>query len=150
MKTKFTLIGLLFFFLQTNLSHAQEQARPVFKEATLSHPAELWKAFKLNEEGNNVLNGLHFYTVKVDCNSGKVKLLKLVNVNNYPVKFSYQMSPESPVITVMVPASVSIEGSCNTADANLKNLVLPVPAEKNEQVMKNKEFMRAHISVSPL
>jgi hypothetical protein len=150
MKTNFTLIALLFFFLQINLSNAQEQARPVFKEATLSHPAELWKAFKLNEEGNNVLNGLHFYTVKVDCNSGKVKLLKLVNVNNYPVKFSYQMSPESPVITVMVPASVSIEGSCNTSDANLKNLVLPVPTEKNEQVMKNKEYMRAHISVSPL
>ena len=150
MKTNFTLITLLFLSLQISLCKAQEQARPVFKEATLSHPAELWKPFKLNEEGNNVLNGLHFYTVKVDCNSGKVKLLKLVNVNNYPVKFSYQMSPESPVINVMVPASKTIEGACGTTDANLANLVLKVPAEKTEEIMKNKEFMRAHISVSPL
>ncbi len=150
MKTNFTLITLLFLVLQINLSQAQEQQRPVFKEATLSHPAELWKSFKLTEDGNNVLNGLHFYTVKVDCNSGKVKLLKLVNVNNFPVKFSYQMSPESPVITVLVPASITIEGACNSTDANLRNLVLPVPAEKTEQVAKNKEFMRTHISVSPL
>lgn len=149
MKTKFTFIALLSMFLNSNLSQAQEQARPVFKEATLSHPAELWQPFKLNADGNNVMNGLHFYTVKSECNSQTTKLLKLVNVNAYPVKLSYQLSPDSPVINVMVPASKTIEGSCTTTDANLKNLVITIPAEA-EQFKKNKEYMRSHISVSPL
>lgn len=149
MKTTSTLITAALCLLFGNFIHAQSQS-PVFKEATLSHPAEVWKPIKLSEDGNNVMNGLHLYTVKSECNSERVSLIKLVNVNAYPVKFSYQLNAESPVINVMVPASVTIEGSCNSTDANIRNLIITIPADKTDQFKRNKEYMRTHISVSPL
>ncbi len=146
MKTNFTLIAAIIIFFNIDTARAQS---PVFKEATLSHPAELWKPFKLSEDGNNVLNGLHFYHVKSECNSTKVSFIKLVNVNAYQVKFSYQLSSESPVVNVIVPPSVTIEGTCNSIDNNIKNLVITIPGDKPEEAKKNKEFLRSHISVTP-
>ncbi len=141
-------ISILFVVALFNPNSSKAQS-PVYKEATLTHSAELWKPFKLDESGNNVLNGVHLYSHNSDCNSVMVKLIKLVNVNTYPVRFDYQLSETSPVVSVIVPASVSIEGSCSSLDNEIKKLVVVVPTTKTEETKKNKEFMRQHITVVP-
>ena len=133
------------FIFGYNFCNAQN---PVYKEATLSHPAELWESVKLANDGSNILNGVHFYGYIGECNSVKVKFIKLVNLNSYPVKFNYQLSETSSVITVSVPASVSIDGTCESTDQNLRKLVVTIPSVNDEVAKKNKEFLQSHISVT--
>jgi hypothetical protein len=155
MKTNFILVILL-LFLTFGFSYAQmgvlisPQDSPVLREAPMEQPTELWKPFKLNDGSNNVLNGVHIFHVKGECNAEKVALIKLVNTNPHPVKFSYQLSPQNPVVEVVVPASTNVEGSCSATDSDIKKLVIAVPAEKTGETKKNKEFLHSHISVSPL
>ena len=147
MKTTLTLITVLFALFKTSVCHAQYQ---VFREATVAHPQEVWNPVKLDDTGNNVINGLHFYAVDTDCNSKRVRLIKLVNTNPHPVELNYQLSAESPVVKVTVPASKTIEGSCNSADSNIQNLIIVIPEAKPEDEKKNKEYIRSHISVNAL
>lgn len=142
---KTNLILILIFIFGYNFCNAQS---PVYKEATLSHPVELWEPVKLSNDGGNILNGVHFYGHIGECNSEKVKFVKLVNLNPYSVKFNYQLSETSPVVTVIVPASLSIDGSCESTDQNLKKLVLIIPSVSNDVAKKNKEFLQSHISIT--
>lgn len=146
MKKKYCLIIVAILTLYTFVSIAQT---PIYKEATVMRPAELWEPVNLGDNESNVLNGVKFYSHSSDCDNGKVKLLKLINLNSYQVKFNYQTSPESPIVSVIIPSSASIEGSCSATNENLSKLVLTLPETKNEAENKEmKKFMLSHITVS--
>lgn len=142
MKSNLLLTGFLmsisFFFKAQNL---------VFKEATVSRPAEFWKPFVLIN-GGNIENGVSFYITKSECGSENVKLLKLINQNAFPVVFSYQLSPSKPIVNVIIPASISIEGVCNSADVNTAKLVInPKENESENNIEEIKRFVLSSISV---
>jgi hypothetical protein len=146
MKSKLIFCVLCFLMFRL-VSRAQE---PVFKEATLSHPADLWTAVKL-VNGINVLNGVSFYIHDGECNSTKIKLLKIVNANNYSINFSYQLTATQPIVNVIVPASFSIEGLCNSSDENILKLVVTPPVTKSEAEKKlMREFLLSHVFVTKL
>ena len=71
-----------------------------------------------------MLNGVSFYSKNSECNSEKVVLLKLINTNNYPVKISWQMSPNTPKENIIVPALKDYEGSCSVKDKNKAKLMI--------------------------
>lgn len=120
----------------------------VYKEATVSRPAEFWKPIILLN-GTNIQNGVSFYSTKAECNSTNVKIFKLINENPYAVIFSYQLSESTPVVNVIVPAAVSIEGQCNTIDENLKKLVMTPTSDKNKEESKEiKQFLKSSISIT--
>lgn len=144
MRSKLLLFVICFLMFQV-VAKAQNQ---LYKEATVSHPAELWKAFNL-ANGTNVQDGVSFYVYNGECNSTKVKFLKIINTNNYAINFRYQLSEDSPVIIVPVQAAISIEGSCESIDKNLTNLVIILQPKKTEAENKaKKEFLLSHIEVS--
>ncbi len=122
----------------------------VFKDATVSRPAQFWKPFVL-ANGTNIEKGVSFYVTKTVCDSVKTKFMKLINENPYAVIFSYQLTASDPIVNVLVPASVSIEGSCNPSDENASKLILLSKENKiktEEKTKENKEFLLSHISVS--
>ena len=131
MKKIYVSILFTVAFLNSNFYKAQNQ---LYKESSISQLAESWNPIKLDEAGNNILNGVHIFQHNTECNSEKVRLIKLVNVNAYPVKFNYQLSESSNAVSVVVPASFSIEGSCSTLDSELKKLVFVIPEAKTEEV----------------
>lgn len=146
MKKKYFLTTLLSLILYPFVSLAQT---PVYKEATLAQPAEFWKPLKVGDNESNVLNGVQFYVHNSDCGNGKVKLLKLINLNAYQVKFNYQTSPNSPLMSVLISSLTSLEGSCSATNENLLKLVLIAPDKKNETENKEmKKFLLSHITVS--
>src|ERR1700752_1336090 len=117
MKTKQNLVFAFITaaMMQPFLFKAQTNG---FKDASVARPhghseqKTGWQAVNLDGKGNNIKNGVEFYNQSAECNSAKVKLLKLVNTNSYAVKVSYQLSAESAQVNVLVPASATIEGSC--------------------------------------
>lgn len=147
MKSNFYLIIVVFLM---SCSHSFIAQNIIYKDATVSRPAEYWKPFTLMN-GTNIESGVSFYVIKTECNSQKTKLLKVINENPYAVIFSYQLSPSQPIVNVTVPASFSIEGVCNTSDENLAKLVIVPSNHKSEnETEKNdlKQFMLAHITVT--
>jgi hypothetical protein len=147
MKSNFYLKVVVFLM---SCSFSMSAQNLVYKEATVSRPAELWKPFTLLN-GTNIENGVSFYITKVECNSTKTKLLKVINGNPYPVILSYQLSSSQPIVNVTIPASVSLEGSCNNSDANLAKLSITANTHKSEnETEKNdlKQFMLSHITVT--
>jgi hypothetical protein len=148
MKTKRNLV--IAFAVATLMlplfSKAQNIAR---KEApVVKHEEKVgWQPVKLDDKGSNVQNGVEFYSQKGDCPSGKVTLAKLVNTNNYAVKISYQVSPESPMVNVLVPASATMEGSCSVTDGNLGKLVIKLP-ETEDAKKKSTQHLLSHLVVA--
>lgn len=142
---------LVFYVLCFLMFHLVSKAQgPVYKDATVSHPADLWTAVKL-ANGTNVLDGVSFYIHDGECNSTKIKLLKIVNANNYSVNFSYQLTASHPIVNVLVPASFSIEGFCDSSDGNILKLVVEPPIAKNEVEKKlMREFLLSHVFISKL
>ncbi len=135
-------ITLLFFSVFLNAQNI------VYKEATVSRPAEFWKPIILLN-GTNAQNGVSVYSTKAECNSTNVKIIKLINENPYAVIFSYQLSETSPAINVIVPASLSIEGKCNSIDENLKKLVItPTNDKNNEENKDTKQFLKSLITIT--
>lgn len=106
-----------------------------------------WQPVKLDDKGSNVQNGVEFYSQKGNCNSGKVTLAKVVNTNNYAVNISYQVSPESPIISILVPASATMEGSCAVTEGNLGKLVIKL-SETGDAKNNGKQHLLSHITVS--
>lgn len=147
MKSNFLLTALLAMGL---LSFSLKAQNPVYKESTLAHPADSWEPVRF-ADGTNIKNGVTVYIHAGECNGTKVKFLKLVNMNNYPVKFSYQVTAENPVVELTVPALKSLDGTCGAADANLAKLTVTVPVPKSPDENKlNKEYIRSHIEVAPM
>lgn len=93
----------------------------------------------------NVMNGVAFFRKVSDCNSEKIILLKLINSNNYPVKVSWQISPTTPVKSVVVPALFEMEGSCSIIDSNQTNLATQIPAGIDNEEMK--KYALSHLTV---
>ena len=146
MKKKYCLITFAVLTLYTFVSIAQT---PIYKEATLKRPAELWEPVNLGDKESNIINGIKFYSHNADCNTGKVTLVKLINLNAYQVKLNYQISPQSSIISLVIPPSASIEGSCSTTNENLLKLVLTLPETKNDTEKKEMEkFLFSHIIVT--
>lgn len=95
----------------------------------------------------NVLNGVSFYSINSECNAKEVIVLKLINSNFYPVKVSWQMGATAPVTSVVVPASVDIEGSCPVSrDSNKAKLTVnsPLGLDK-EDIIK---YALSHVTVT--
>lgn len=150
MKTKKHLIAIMVIIaiIQPISFVAQNLIR---KEATVAKPAETWSPVKITESGDNVKNGVVFYSFNEVCNSQKVKFLKLINKNTFAVKVSYQLSEKSSVVNIMIPPSLSVEGYCGASDSNTAKLAITVPPVKsNEEKQKNLEFMRTHITVTQI
>ena len=132
--------------VQSVFTMAQTVARPAAKQNEVKAG---WQPTKLGVDGSNVQNGVEFYNQKSECNAQQVTLVKLINRNVYPVNVSYQISSESPLVNVKVPALATVEGSCSVADANLAKLALSFPKEKTEdEIKKLKEYLKSHIVVS--
>lgn len=141
----YTIISIAFFF---NIINAQN---PVFKEATVSHPAQLWNSILINDLGNKIIEEVKIYSHDFECNSQKVNLLKLVNLSTTKIKLTYQISESSAIVTVIIPAKYSIEGKCDSNDSTIEKLIIPYPISKTEEEDKNqKEFLRTHISISKI
>lgn len=148
MKTKKNLIFafIMIALIQSVYTRAQDVAKPM---AIQNEQKSGWQPFKLAVDGNNVQNGVTFFSQKSDCNSGQAALIKLVNSNTYPVNVSYQISAESPVVNINMSASITIEGSCSSTDANIVKLVIDLPKDKTEEERKKmKEYIKLHIVVS--
>ena len=106
-----------------------------------------WQPIKLDDKGSNLQNGVEFYIQKGNCPYGIIALLKFANTNNYPVKVSYQVSAESPIIEVTVPASKTLEGSCETIDGSFSKLLIKLPEAADEK-NKTKQYLSTHIFVT--
>lgn len=107
-----------------------------------------WKPVKLNDAGSNVQNGVEFYSQTRGCPTiGKVTLAKLVNTNSYAVKVSYQVSPESPVENIIVPPSLTVEGSCVMMNGDFSKLVIKLP-DNEEAAKQSKQHLLSHLVVS--
>lgn len=143
MKTYSFLLAASLFFV---ITHVKAQA-PVYKEATLIRPAEMWLPFNFTSDGTNTKEGVQIYIQEEECEKLKVKVVKLVNQNAYPVTLSYQLSPESTVISVKVPALYSIDGSCTSTDENIRKLVISEPEEK---LNSNIKYIKSHITIAPV
>lgn len=126
------------------------KAQGVVKSVALQNEEKSgWQPFKLAVDGNNVQNGVFFFSQKSDCNSRQVAFLKLVNSNTYSVNVSYRISAESPTVNIKLPALETIEGSCSSTDANLLKLIIDLPKDKSEEERKKiKEYIKLHIVVS--
>jgi hypothetical protein len=150
MKTKqnLAIVCIIATMMMSFLSKAQVTNKPW---GEVEKAKQGWQSVNLDGKGNHVQGGVEFYNQKSTCNSKEVTILKLVNLNNHSVKVSYQQSAESPVVNILVPASATIEGVCGVADGNLAKLVItPLTPKTDEEKQKNKDFMRAHITVSPI
>ena len=179
MKTKQTLaiVCMVAAMMQPMFFKAQS---PAYRDApTDNHEQKKvgWQSAKLDDSGNNVRNGVEFYTQGAGCTTKKttsaekttfdaphhhsvtpdmniteqVTLVKLINTNTYAVKVSYQTADFSPVINVLVPPSATIEGVCGTTDTNLAKLVItPLPSKTDEEKQKNSAYLKAHIVVSEI
>jgi len=92
----------------------------------------------------NIKNGVSFYNKR--CNTDvQTLLIKLVNLNNYPVKVSWQISPRDPIVSVVVLAQSEIEGSCSLTDDNSTKLKIQFPVGvDNEEI---KKYILTHLSV---
>lgn len=151
MKTNknFLVIGIMSISMFMWSNHVKAQGG--FKEASVAHPAQSWNPVKLGADGGNIQNGVEFYSQNTNCGSGKVKLVKLVNKNNYAVKVSMQSSATSSAVNIMVPASATIEGTCSATDGNIAKLVMTPPvATTNEEKQQNAEFFKSHVVVSKM
>ncbi len=94
----------------------------------------------------NVLNGVSFYGKKDMCNSQAVVVLKAFNVNSNPVKITWQLSPSSPEVTVVVPAHYNMEGSCMDKDVNKAKMIIPIPDGPDKEEVK--KYFFSHITVT--
>jgi Ni/Co efflux regulator RcnB len=151
MKTKRNLVIVFAVaaMMQPFLSEAQTVARKESPVAKHNEEKAGWQPAKIDDKGGNVQGGVEFYSQDAECMTGKVKLLKLVNTNNYATRVSYQQSADSPVVNIAVAASTTLEGICGTADGNLAKLVMNPPVGlSKEQKQKNKEYLQTHIVVS--
>lgn len=144
---KIKLLTIVLLLVAFNLIKAQA---PVFKEATLSHPVDLWKPFHIDSDGKNIVNGVQIYYHDLDCNSEKINTVKLINTNPYKITLRYQLSESSPDIEVTVPALSSLEGICNSTDNNIKKLLLSIPVRTEEEMLKMNEYIKSHLSVKPV
>ena len=142
MKNHYVLVVLLYTLLKASNCFSQN---PVYKKATVSHPSELWQSLNLSKEKTNIIDGVQFYSFDTECNKSKVTLVKLINTNKYPVNLSYQLTANSPVIQLSIPASFSIEGSCSSTNENEKKLIIDSSDIKTSD---KTEYVRFHISVS--
>ncbi len=138
------LVWVVICFLFPLLSIAQQRSETMSTKSTEG----FWKPSKIQIDGSNVMNGVEFYHRPSECNSEKVICVKLVNVNKFPVKVEWQLSPEVAKISVVVPASLEIEGNCNAEnqDNNLANLVIP----KKEKTEEQKKFVFLHLTVTEI
>lgn len=98
----------------------------------------------------NVLNGVSFYSMTSICTSEKVILLKLINSNNYPVQVAWQMSPESTVVLIEIPASTDFEGSCSNIgkDKNKDKLIIKMPEKSEMRKGEQYEYAIKHLTVT--
>lgn len=145
-KKKLIVVFIMAAMMQPVFTKAQSVAKPAAKQ---NEQKTGWQPTKLGIDGNNVQNGVTFFNQKSDCNSQQVVLVKLINANTYPVNVSYQISAESPVVNVKMSASVTLEGTCSTTDANLVKLAINFPKDKTEEeIKKMKKYLNSHIIVS--
>jgi len=148
MKRGFINLFFVALLMQSLAFKAQELAMSNVHVAKQHEETKLaWERAKLDDKGNYIINGVEFYSKKTNCHSEKVMLAKLVNTNNYSVKVSYQLNPESPVIYLRVPASSTIEGSCEATDENGAKLTIKMP-ETEDAKQKIKKHLLSHIIVS--
>lgn len=160
MKTKkhliiLTLSMFIFSLLGMSQSANKQEAtaftfndswRPVNKFSAPESKTQLGNNLVAAPPLTNVLNGVSFYSKNSECNAEKVVILKLINSNSYDVQISWQMSPTSPKVDVIVPALKDYEGSCTTDDKNKAKLVIIKPSEaKKGEAMK---YALSHISVA--
>ncbi len=97
----------------------------------------------------NILNGVSFYVKNTKCNTVNVALLKLINTNNYPVKVSWKMAPESPVSFVEVPARYTSEGACaKTKKTETTDLVIELLSGTAAEKAKKKRYILSSITVT--
>jgi hypothetical protein len=151
MKTTKNLFAVLFAIVLMQPLFLKAQSAPVYKPATISHPASHWDPVTLSEKGANIQNGVEFYSKSVECNLQKVDLVKLVNTNNYSVKIAFQRNAETPVEYIRIQASSSMEGLCSSSDLNLAKLVFNFPNGKTEEELKKiKQFVISSIVVSEM
>ena len=142
MKTK-AGITTLFMFLISLFVNGQNVA---FKETPSKRPE--WKALIFSDDFN-MRGGVQFYTKTDVCNNKKVTLAKVINTNQYMVKLSYQISDESPVVSLVIPAFTSLEGSCTASDVNTSKLLVDLPeTSSKEEKDKMNSFIISHISVT--
>jgi len=95
----------------------------------------------------NVVNGVSFYSKKGGCNVSnsleEISLIRVINVNPYPVKISWQRSPGSPAEFVVIPASKEVEGSCT--DQSKLAVSLPKDEAEKEKIVS---YIIAHLTVA--
>ena len=148
-KQNLAIIFVITIIMQSVLAKAQNALSPVRPTESTKMPT--WNPIKLSQDGKNILNGVYFYSQVTKCNSTKVTLAKVVNSNIYAVNVSYQLSDNSPIINVIVPASSTLEGSCSTTDENLAKLVVSPPdAKTNEEKQKISDYINSHITVTKI
>lgn len=79
-----------------------------------------WRPAKIQNDGNNSMNGVKFFRKPSSCDSKKVVLIKAVNTNPYPVRINWKEN-NTLQRSVVVPASSEIEGNCTAYNGNDNN-----------------------------
>jgi|SRR6185437_1586492 len=150
-KQKLVIVLIMVAIIQSFTVKAQTNE---FKStASVARPGNAtvagWQLLKFDDKGTNVKNGVQFYFEKAECSGAKVLLIKLFNTNSYAVNVSRQVSAEAPVVSVLVPALTTIEGSCTVTDGNLGKLIFTPPVTNtDEEKQKSNNFIFSHIIVT--
>lgn len=146
-KNRKNYIPIVFIFLMIAFTGFSQDDNHQHSQATVARPApgqESWLPVnnfnapeEIEQSGNtiiaqapltNVLNGVHFYTMNAVCDSKKTLLLKLINLNEYPVQVEWQLNPTTSTTSVILPAMRDVVGDCLSTDENIRKLSLEIPA----------------------
>ena len=149
MNTKKNLLAVVLFSMMILpvVTKAQTVARPAAHSEAKAVTG--WQPVQLASDGKNAIEGVQFFSQKSECGGNQSTLLKLVNGNASASQVTYQISAESPVVTITLSPSVTLEGSCSAKDANLTKLNIVWPTDKTaDEIAKMKGYLMKHIFVS--
>ena len=145
MKTNHLLkILLLFAIIFPAITPAQQTAA----SSKYNFESNGWKPVKMSKDGNsNIEKGVVFFNKAGTCNSDKVVLLKVVNLNKYAVEIHWQESPDISK-TIIVPGSTEVEGKCDNADKECTESKLVLLKAKQDKDKKVKQYILSTLEIS--
>lgn len=108
-----------------------------------------WKPAKVTTDGNNVINGAVFFRKAGECGTDKVTLIKIVNVNTFPVKVQWQESTDVTK-SIIIPASSGVEGKCTSGAPDSDESKLVILKSKMDKEGKAKQYLLSTLVVTEI
>jgi len=107
-----------------------------------------WKPAKVKADGNNVINGVVFFHKPGQCGTNEVTLIKIVNVNKFPVKVQWQESNDAAK-GIVIPPSTGVEGKCTSSPESDEGKLVIIKSQMDKEG-KAKQYMLSTLTVTEI